>query len=415
MNSRLAKIIVPLLVISLSCTCLQLGTPVYESVEAGESNDIVVGLDGTVHVLYSLRMLAEVRSRSLYGIYHAYRAADGSWQTEVLESDESAGVWGAAVLAQGPDGTWHTFYGYGGDFYHAWSEAGGGWEKNMLLPDTIRTVGGVAFDADGAMHVSHAHCTVPQVSDLNDFLSNKLRLDYSYQPVGGRLHTREVEVPGFEGHSHGGWSDVAIDSTGKAHVVFGLYALLRRSGIGYVQIEAGDGNIGPPQFLSLHPQVTHPISLDIDRNDVLHLVFEGTQEEDILQRAVSQDEGVTWNTVKIDEVPGGASSQDFAVDDAGGGHVAYLVSGTHEVKYAHSGLEDEAWSVETVDTNAVGDVSLALDETGSPFILYAQATQAFTSTFEIDFIDLNLAYRIADGTWTIETVAGVDTLQPASD
>jgi hypothetical protein len=411
MNSRLATIIVPLLVISLSCTCLQLGPPVYESIEAGESNDIVVGLDGTVHVLYSLRMSVEASPRRLYGVYHAYRAADGSWQAEALEGDESIDLWGPVILAQGPDGVWHAFCKYDGDFYHAWSEAGGSWEKDLLLPDTTRRVGDVTFDAGGAMHVSHAHCTIARVSDLNDFLSNKLRLDYSYQPVGGGLHTREVEVPGFEGHDHGRWSDVAVDSTGKAHVVFSLYGLLRRSGIGYVQIEAGDGAIGSPQFLSLHSEVTHPISLDIDRNDALHLVFEGFQEGETLQHAISQDGGVTWNTVKIDEVPGGASSQDFALDDAGGGHVAYLVSETHEVRYAHSGPGDEAWSVETVDTDAVEEISLALDGAGSPFILYAHATQPFTSTFEIDFVDLNLAQRAADGTWTIETVDGMEARQ----
>jgi hypothetical protein len=109
MNKRPAKIIVPLLVLSLSCTCVRLRSPsVYKSVQLGKTNDVAVGQDGTIHVLYSSEAQAAI-GNDRHGVCHAYRAADGTWQSEFLESDEQPFA-PVCVLAQGPDGVWHAFY-----------------------------------------------------------------------------------------------------------------------------------------------------------------------------------------------------------------------------------------------------------------------------------------------------------------
>ncbi len=325
------------------------------------------------------------------GACHAYRAADGTWQTEFLENRSTS----VCVLAQGPDGVWHAFYEHFGGVSHGWLEDDATWRGEELF-DFYDYVGGVAFDADGAMHLSHSDSGPGNPAFFND----QTRMYYSYQSTGGTPHTRDIEM------QYGRWSDVAVDSTGKAHVVFSTQSRFLNS-MGYVQVEAGDGTIGPPQSPY---SGGGPVSLEIDQDDVLHLVFVGGRGDNMYY-AVSQDEGATWDAVKIADALVGVSSLDFALDDAGGGHVVYLSSETYRVRYTHGGPEDEAWSAETVDTNALGDVSLALDEAGSPIILYAQATQAFTDTQDVDSIDLNLAQRTVDGAWNIETVDGRDTRQ----
>jgi hypothetical protein len=408
-------------VINLSCVCGQLGSPVYEAIAVGETNDLVVDPAGTVHVLYSFYAMAR-RADSLYGVYYAHRSGDGDWQTEALETRRGHNQ--VHALGMGPDGALHAFYGTTKHTEYAWKETGGAWEKETFLTNGF--VGSVAFDADGAMHLTHVHWLT------DTLLLDNVRPNYAYKPADGGFHSREIEIEGLRDVDYGRVSDVAVDSTGRAHVVFDVNALAWHK-IDYVQIAAGDGDITSRETIASFWSTNWQPSLAIDSDDSLHLAFtgyhvveSGEEYKPKLKYTVSYDGGETWaEEMLVDAEDETGQSPELAIDDAGGLHIAYLSPESYEVRYAYKAPGAESWSVETVDSDVPTDVdvSLALDGAGNPYILYSRVSPDTPETPKetdtpwapdmtdtpwtpdrADFLDLKLAHRTGDGRWITETI-----------
>jgi hypothetical protein len=414
-------VIMSVVLINLSCVCGYQGSPVYRAIKVGETNGVIVDQAGKIHVLYSLSALAD-RGDSVYGIYYAYRSGGDDWQTETLDTRRGPEV---HTFRRGPDGRLHAFYGSSRHTTYAWKELGGAWETETFL--TNGYVGDVAFDAAGAMHLTHVRWLT------NTILLDNVRPLYAYRPAAGRFHSREIEISGFSERDYGRVSDVAVDSTGKAHVVFDIHALLWRK-IDYVQIAANDGDITPRETIASAWSTNWHPSLAIDGDDVLHLAFTGyhtTEPEEELNRPklkymASHDGGATWTEeTLVDENDETGEAPELAIDDSGGLHIAYLSPETYEVRYAYKAPGAESWSIETVNSEVPTyvDISLTLDGTGSPFILYPKVaadtpeTPRATDTpwapdvtdtpwtpDRADFLDLKLAHRTGDGQWVIETI-----------
>jgi hypothetical protein len=105
-------------------------------------------------------------------------------------------------------------------------------------------------------------------------------------------------------------------------------------------------------------------SLELDRNDVPHLVYGGSVG---LMYATAT--GSNWTTQTVD--PSGASFATLAFDSTGNAHVAYDNGTT--IRYAS--WTGSNWQIQTVDTvNASYAVpfqmSLALDQINTPYLLY---------------------------------------------
>jgi len=402
-KSKWFLVIVSIGVINLSCICGYQGPPVYEAVKVGETNDIIIDQDGTIHVLYSLYAPAE-KGDSVFGVYYTYRSESNDWQTEPVETQRSRSR--VHALGRGPNGDLHAFYGSTKQTTYAWKEMGGEWETETFL--TNGYVGDVAFDANGAMHLTHVHWLT------DTLLFDNVRPHYAYKPVAGRFHSREIEITGFRDVDYGRVTDIVIDSTGKAHMVLDVQSLLVLSKIDYIQIAANDGDITPRKIVaSLLATNWHP-SLAIDSDDGLHVAFTGyhtTEEEELkpkLKYTVSHGGGSTWEEeVMVDESDETGQSPEIAIDGSGGLHIAYLSPETYEIKYAYKAPGAESWSIEVVDSDVPtdADISLALDGTGNPFILYPKVSAGAPETPNMaDFLDLKLAHRTGDGQWVIETI-----------
>ena len=396
-------VIVSICVINLSCICGYHGPPVYEKVQVGKTNDIIIDRDGTIHVLYSLYAPARMGD-SVFGVYYTRRSESNDWQTEIV------GTWSSQpqvhALGRGPNGDLHAFYGSTQKTMYGWKKMGGEWETETFL--TNGYVGDVAFDADGAMHVSHSHWLTDTV------LFDNVSPDYTYKPVDGHFHSREIKITGFRDVDHGRVTDIAVDSAGKVYIVLDVYSLMLRK-INYVQIAANDGVSTPPKTAASFSDTNWYPSLAIDSDDRLHMAFTGyyttVPDEELepkLKYTVSYDGGATWEKwVVVDESNGTGQSPEIAVDGSGGLHIAYMSPETYEVKYAYKAPEATSWSIEIVDSDVPtdADISLALDGTGNPFILYPKVSSSTLETPDTtEFLDLKLAHRTENGLWVTETI-----------
>jgi hypothetical protein len=382
----------------------------YNDIQYGQTNDLLVGSDGTLHVLYSVYARSDSHwVDDVVCTGYASSSEDGSWQVEPLGGRAPE----AYTLLEGEDGTLHAVYSVARGPTYARRSPGGEWEEFEGLFDVSGRVGGVALDEEGAMHVSHAH----HANEEDRLEPSDWRFDYSYRRGDGRFETRLIEVsssllalefgPGDD-------SKVVIDSSGAAHLIVdveGLFAVPTK--IVHYRVEPGNGALVEPTLVTDRLS-TGGLDMAIDGQDNLYVVFssevwdsEANESISALKLACSGDGGANWQDEVVALCDGNLSVPSVAVDSSGGVHASYLCApGSYSLQYAYRAAGAGAWQTEEVaSAERLYEASLDLDPSGRPLVLYASSATPMVEMSEDGLtIDLQLARRAGAGGWAIDTV-----------
>ncbi len=394
-----------------SCDFLA-GPPVYTGVKVGETNAGVVDEAGTVHLLFSFNTTTEERQGVSY-IYYAYGDPAAGWNTEIVCDGEGDDVY-AEALGIAPDGTIHAVYRYWRTrtIEHAWRNADGSWNSEVLNDNEAGPAGEMAFDADGGIHVSHSGYKTDTV------LFDNLRPMYSYKAPGGSWKTEQVSTvdSGWADIDYGRNSSIATDSTGKVHLTFGREGKPIPFTLGkvyYASVEAGGGTINDATGISTSVTGTVQNDIIIGPDGTIHIFFTGYSSPAArLRYLFSTNGGTDWSDDTghmLDDTEGSGYSPKAVTDSSGNLQVAYLVdcddTARFSVKLArHSG---GAWTLEEPDPPMYSwdDISHMIAADDTTYILYTEDTE------EADYAmyrRLMIASRTPAGEWTSSTVMGTE-------
>lgn len=199
---------------------------------------------------------------------------------------------------------------------------------------------------------------------------------------------------------HGGWDvRLAIDSEGLPHLSAVNPVEFGGSGAEYYRPEDGTW---VNQSIGGSP-ITYQwaTSVALDAAGRPHVTY----HDGNLKLAVL--DGGEWTITEVDSGMGTGRFAFMVIDANDGVHISYVSSAeddgraTGEVRYAYRPSPDAEWQLETIDTltelsfgflGARNSTSLALDESGAPWVAYG------------DEQVVRVAHRDA-GSWSLETVA----------
>jgi hypothetical protein len=212
---------------------------------AGLHNDLAVGADGTVHIVY-IRDLDESQGAFDTEFRYARRGPTG-WEIETIDSDVNVGL--SPSIALGPEGQPQVAYRRRGVIEIA-RRAGDAWSVDHIIDDAWSlSATAFAVDAGGAAHLAYRGDDDEvryAVRDGDEWTSESVfdgGRDYIALAVGvGGLHVVHAEASGLSPltmhHSRrtdSGWQavqidedslarwspSVAMDSRGNLHLAFG--------------------------------------------------------------------------------------------------------------------------------------------------------------------------------------------------
>ncbi len=180
---------------------------------------------------------------------------------------------------------------------------------------------------------------------------------------------------------------IAVDSTGRTHVVYGgdhLYHAWRDDS-GW-QVEIADA--------SLH--VGDWASLALDDNDHPHISYYDAGNKDL---KYAHWDGAAWITETVDTLGGWDTA--IALDSAGRPHIAYRHATLSDMSLKYATWDGAAWQITTVESHISGasdrDTSIALDGDDHPHIGYVLSHHGSDPS--------DLTHTWWDGTrWLSETV-----------
>jgi hypothetical protein len=165
-----------------------------------------------------------------------------------------------------------------------------------------------------------------------------------------------------------GWPALAIDSTGRSHLAYGVLALRAQPTRGYAFKDAGN----PWTLLDVPdgyaPAAMAQTAIALDGNGVPSMVFFTPSDGSI---TFARRVGGSWQLEMID--PGPADGDvAIAVDGNGRAHVVYR-RGANTIVYARQTAT--SWDLQTVATDATtapgtGCIGVAVDGSGAPHVSY---------------------------------------------
>jgi hypothetical protein len=242
-----------------------------------------------------------------------------------------------------------------------------------------------AVAALAALCASLVACSSSTSQDASSADSN---LDQSSSPwklvksVGNRPGTDEVDQEK---------SAIAVDGTGRVHVVF-----TSRDGLS-ISVVDGDGT-SKDETIDTGGNTGRFVAIALGADGREHIAYFQNAVPIALKYAERKDDG-SWT---IESISGAAENPSMAVDANGTTHVTWLDYAKNEIDYA-SRPAGGAWSaVEKVDASQDGDAALAVTRSGEVHVVYSKALQA----------GANDARRGSDGTWSSQPIALGDKLGP---
>ncbi|MEJ2211475.1 MAG: hypothetical protein P8129_20895 [Anaerolineae bacterium] len=313
-------------------------------------------------------------------IQHAYRDRAG-WHVEVIESGTAG--FGAISLALDRNNRPHVSYYMSSydnwDIRYAYRDLSG-WHVQVVdeYPGSEGGDTSLALDAYNRPHVSY----------LEDAGEAYNKITYATNAGSGWVRETVEEYMDEEG----GHTSLALDAAGRPRISYYDYNWRR---LRYAQRDSGSWEIE-----TVDPNVSHAFpSLAMDTVGIAHIVYFDANGY-LLEHAVQVDN--EWQIETVDQAGAAGLSVSLKLDGLQRPHIGYRDSARNEFRYAvkAGGLQGVGdWVTEKVAGagNKGWDVSLAVDDAGSPHMAY------YYQTPDVSTQRLEYAYRDAAG-WHTEKV-----------
>ncbi|MCK4538128.1 MAG: hypothetical protein KAV42_04960 [Candidatus Krumholzibacteria bacterium] len=156
-------------------------------------------------------------------------------------------------------------------------------------------------------------------------------LQYVTNKSGSWISTLVAEE---EADNAGAQNDIAVDSSGKVHIVYSGY-----NGIAYTTDESGSWNSE-----DMWPDYTGSCSIVSDSDGNLHSAFDDCYNWDI--RYAYKPAGGAWGTKVFLADQWTGSDCDIDIDSSDNPHVIFNFSGHYNLRYA---LFNSSWNVSTIE------------------------------------------------------------------
>ena len=303
---------------------------------------------------------------------------ESPWLMEKIEAECcGAGDWdqcGADVTAIACDesGALHVIYG---GIKHA-SRADGQWESEIINEDEDVLSLGVVFDGDdlhlwyggryGLRYVDESVVgfRVELVSEIS-ILSSAMVVDSGiphiiYYDITGKLvHVWKAgaawqeEVIEETSIAVLSWTDVAVDTQGKLHVVYA------RDGTIMYAIRAEDGWL--PEKVTDMDEEFITAGVDVDSNDAPHIIYTTYLSTDMFYARKDND---NWKieAVEIESRYAIASNSVLRIDPSDNVHVCFIT----DLGTTHGYRDEDGWHMEAIDLGFVYGLDFVLTPDGRP-------------------------------------------------
>jgi hypothetical protein len=221
--------------------------------------------------------------------------------------------------------------------------------------------------------------------------------------------------------NYGRESSIAVDSSGKAHIVFGREGKLIPFTMGklyYATAPAGGGTVSDGTIISESVNGTVTNDISIAEDGAIHITFQGYHDPSSKLRYLRSDNGgSSWyptdnygELVDSTEVSGTSSKNVF--DSAGNLHAAYLIN-PEEKTYPDLKLAvrdtDGSWTFEEPDPaiTCYGDISHMITSDDTTYIVYNEDTGEGGEEW-VTHTRLMIAERVPGESWTTSTIMAAE-------
>ena len=198
-------------------------------------------------------------------------------------------------------------------------------------------------------------------------------------------------VDDYGAHIGNGYTPIVVDSNNTAHIAYTRYV----NETYYVVYASWNGT----GFSTQDVAEGDAYSLALDSKNSPHILY-GSFQEPLMYASWT---GTEWVSQTVDA--NGAGFGMVALDSSGNPHIAYTDGAT--IKYAF--LKGSSWSIQTVATYKLGDISFklsfALDKNDMPYIMYSPASYIdYSQPIGIRAINVTLA-TYQNSNWNIQALS----------
>lgn len=266
------------------------------------------------------------------------------------------------------DGSNHTMQGSGTNWQLTMSNVANGVHSLKVYA----TIGGVVYSSEGATgrHITFGYHLWSQIP-IAPGVGPGIALDANgiahvcYQDASGSIVYAVRSTSGWMSQivatgSHGGACDIVLDHEGRPHLLFGNLQHAFFNGATWSIDTISTNGVASNASMALNPLTDLPV-----------VAWYHTLNHYLV---VSNDTGATWQS-SIADRPNTGLEPSLAVDANGVPNVAYF-DALGNVHYANISASAGGWDVESLGINVApvpgnGRISLALNATGRPHIVFA--------------------------------------------
>ncbi|MHA1552334.1 MAG: hypothetical protein ACTSQC_10370 [Candidatus Heimdallarchaeaceae archaeon] len=383
-----------------------------ESTGNSQTPSIILDSEGNLHVAW--HDLTDYLGAGIdYDIF--YKVWDSStkiWGVTELISSESTGISQSPIVAIDSDDTLHVcwydstdYLGSGPDYdiHYKYKTSGGSWSAAEVV-STESTAGSSSpsFIIDSA---NNFHVTW---QDITDYLGSGVDSDifYKFRASGGSWGA--AEVVSTESTDSSVSSNLFIDSTGNAHVIWQDLTDYLGAGINYdifykVKLSSSSLWSVTEVVSTVSTDGASSPSIAVDSADSVHIVwfdstdYSGSGTGPSLFYRLKDDLSGTWSFTDVLtlETPGPSYYQEIAIDSADNIHVIWCDHTTYQGSGSDSDIFYKLWDatsstwgttvvVSTESTNDVYTSSLAIDSSDNLHVVWYDYTNYLGSGADMD-------------------------------
>lgn len=382
----------------------------------GDSFDLYIDGDDTLHILYTVHTRRE-RGTPTSAVYYGRRESGGSLSREQVLPAAGADRF-ADAIAVGVDGTVHAFIRDGSRAIHAVRGADAAWSTSDLHTETAGPVGDVEVDGAGGLHLCY--------SVLQTDADGKARPRYAHRASGSAAWTHHEIAIDQDGESvdYAEASALAVAAGGRVHLVFGREGDTDQAIEPRVYYTRFDTGSPPATATVLSGSATGTAEADVivDSAGAVHVAFLGYEVTPNLKYLVSEDGGAVWSP--NDRLPFTGHRKGLVVDstpETGYSPGLRLEASNPQVIYVGAPAADSASRIiKVASRDSQGQWSVAAttpeispresriaqsdDGAGVAYVLFARDVGERLGAAATAYAELALASRPAAGSWTVEVL-----------